>query len=424
MSERDERAPPRRHPDTTLVHGRRRRVWEGGATLPPVVHSTAFAHESAEAMEAVFAGREPGFVYSRLQNPSVQALEERVTDICDARGTLAVASGMSAVTLGLLGLLKAGDELIAARNLFSGTYTLFTRTLADLGVTVHLIDPRRPEQAAALINERTRGIYLEAIANPTTVVPDLAAYRALCDAHGLPLLLDATLITPALLDPQTQGADLAFFSASKYVAGAASSIGGLVVDTGRFDWLRSPRFDLRDYRPAGEHAFLAKLRARLMADVGPTMAPMTAFLMVTGLETLALRFDRQCENALAVARWLREQKAVQAVYYPGLPDSPHHELARRQYHGRFGSLLSFSLANKAAAFAALNRLALVQRSTNLGDTRSLAVHPASTIYGTFWPHEQADVGVDEGLIRLSVGIEHAPDVIADLEQAIGGPGTG
>jgi O-acetylhomoserine (thiol)-lyase len=412
-NEQDERSL-----ETRLIHGRDGAAGEEGATLPPVYYSTAFEHGSAEAMEAAFVEREGGNIYSRLQNPTVEALETRITEACGARGTLALASGMSAITMGLLALLQSGDELLAGRYLFGGSYTLFTRTLADLGVKVQFFDPREPQAAERLITPRTRGIFLEAIANPAMVVPDLAAYRRICDAHGLPLLVDATLPTPCLFDGGELGADVAFFSASKYLAGPASTVGGLLVDTGRYAWHESERFDFSDFRGFEGDAYLAKLRKRIMAGIGPCLAPMNAFLLLLGLETLPLRMERHGRNAEAVAAFLREHPRVREVLYPGLPDSEFHDLTRSQFQDNCGGMITFRLDGKAHCYQFLNALRLVKRAVNLGDTKSIALHPASTIYGTFWPDEQALLGVSEDMIRLSVGLENPTDLLADLDRAL------
>ncbi len=409
--------PSKWHIETTLVHGP---GGDGsfGPTLPPIALSTAYDHATAEEMEAIFAGKAQGLVYSRLQNPTVAALEQRIAAACGAAGALAVASGMSAISLTLQALLRSGDEVLASPCLFGGTFTLLNRTLRELGITTHFIDPADPASAEPHIGPTTRAVFLEAIANPAMVVPDFAAWRRLCDRHGLPLLVDATLLTPVLFDAEALGADVAFFSASKFLAGAASIVGGLVVDTGRCPWHTLGNPALEDYRRAGQGALLAKLRSRMMADVGPTLSPMNAFLILIGLESLPLRLERQCDNALAVATYLAEHPRVTGVRYPGLPDDPAHARSAAQFRGHFGSLLSFTLADKAACFRFLNRLQLAQRVINLGDTRTLANHPASTIYGTFWKHEQELAGVPDTLIRFSLGIEHPADILADLEQAL------
>ena len=406
--------------ETRFIHGPEGEGEAGGATLPPLYYSTAFEHASAEDMEAVFVDGRPGNIYSRLQNPTVQKLEERINDALGARGTLALASGMSAITLGLLAILKAGDEIAAGRYLFGGSYTLFTRTLPELDIKTQFFDPRHPEAAAELITPRTKAVFLEAAANPAMVVPDFSAYRAICEGRGVPLVVDASLLTPYLFDPAALGADVAIFSASKYIAGPASTVGGLLVDTGRFPWHERERFDFGDLKKQGDRAYLVKLRKQLMSGVGPALAPMNAFLLLLGLETLPLRMDRQGENAQAVAEFLQEHPAVGEVLYPGLPHNEFHQLARAQFRGNCGAVMAFRLADKAVCHAFLNRLGLVKRAVNLGDTKSIALHPASTIYGNFWPDEQELLGVTEDMIRLSVGLENPADVIADLAQALAG----
>ena len=407
--------------ETRLVHGNHpsRGGPRGEPTLPPLELSTAFVHDSAETMEAVFTGRQAGVYYSRMQNPTVAALEGRVTDLCGAAGTLAMASGMSAITCLLLSLLKTGDELIAGPHLFGGSYGLFTRTLGDLGIRVRFADPQDVAAVAALVNDRTRAVFVEAIANPQMTVPDFAALRGLCQAEGLPLLVDATLLTPLYFNAEALGADVAVFSATKYLSGAASTTGGVVVDSGRFDWAGSARHGFGEMKGTAEGALMTKLRNQIMAVAGPSLSPLHAFLMLTGMESLALRMERMEANTQALAEFLAAQPAVSAVRYPGLPGHAAHGRCRALC-GTNGTLLTFHLADKAACFALLNALRLVRRSTNLGDTRTLAIHPASTIYGTLWPHEQVEVGVDATMIRLSVGIEHIDDLREDLGQALAG----
>jgi len=318
----------------------------------------------------------------------------------------------------LLNFLRSGDEVLASPFLFGGSYTLFTKTLPDLGIKTHFIDPTTPESWEAALTPATRAVFVEAIANPALVVPDFPALRAFCDRHHLPLLVDGTLLTPYLYDAERLGADLLFFSATKYLAGPASTVGGLVVDPGRYDWHSDARFDFADFKKAGRGAFLAKVRQRIMAALGPALSPMNAFLLLTGLETLPLRMERQCGNALEVASFLLQHPKVKEVLYPGLPDHPAHALSRELFRGKFGALIGFTLANKQACFKTLDALKLIRRSTNLGDTRSLVIHTASTIYGTLWKHEREEAGVGENLIRLSIGIEHPEDLLADLEQAL------
>ena len=407
-----------RHLETLLVHGRWEEVDGDRPTLPPIHLTTAHDFASAERMEAIFARREEGHYYSRMSNPTVEALERRITDSCGAAGTLALASGMSAIMLGMMNMLRAGDEMIASPCLFGGTYTLFARVLSGLGIVTHFADPSDPAAWEALIGPNTRALFTEAVANPAMVVPDFAALRALADRHGLPLVVDATLLTPYLYDPEAMQADLLMFSATKYLAGPASTVAGLVVDTGRFPWHRSEMHPFTELKAEGQGAYMARLRRQMMSSVGPCLSPLSAYLLLTGMETLPLRLERQCDNAERAAVFLREHPAVKAVHFPGLPDHPAHELCKRQFRGRFGAMVSFTLADKEACFRFINALRLVRRSANLGDTRSLVIHPASTIHSALWQHEREQAGVTEDLIRFSLGIEHCEDVLADLDQAL------
>ncbi|MDH4120694.1 MAG: PLP-dependent transferase [Deltaproteobacteria bacterium] len=404
--------------DTRLIHGQGEPHLEDGDLVPPVSFSSAFEHPTAERLEEIFAGKQTGYLYSRLQNPTVDRLEKRITAACGGRGALAMASGMSAITLGLLGLLKAGDEIITGRHLFGGTFTLLDKTLPPLGITTRFVEAQTPAQAETVAGPATRLVLLEAIANPALTVPDFAAWRKFCDERGLPLLVDATFLTPVLLDNQIVQADVVFFSTTKFFSGAATTLGGIVVDMGRMNWETRKDPGLADFRKAKEGAYLAKLRRRLMMDIGPALSPMSAFLQLIGMETLPLRLERQCANALAAARHLAAHPKVKSVVYPGLPGHPSHALAAQQFQGRFGSMLAFTLPDKAACFRFLNALKLARRSTNLGDTKTLALHPASTIYGGYWPHELEQVGVSEGMIRFSLGIESPQDILADLDQAL------
>ena len=408
----------RHHLETRLVHGDCLQPEGSRPTLPPLHLTTAFDFDSAERMEAVFAQQVDDSYYTRMGNPTVEALEQRITETLEAAGTVALASGMTAITMGLLNMLQSGDEVIASPYLFGGTYTLFTRVLTRLGIVTHMVDPADPAAWEARIGPNTKALFMEAIANPAAVVPDFSVFQAMAGRHGIPLVVDATLVTPYLYDAEAMGADLLMFSASKFLAGSASTISGLVVETGRFPWHDSPRFDFSQQKKAGQGAYLARLRKEMMAAIGPVLSPLSAYLLLTGMETLPLRLEKQCANTERTASFLREHPKVVTVNYPGLPDHPAHEVTRRQFRGRFGSLLSFTLADKAACFRFINALRLILRSANLGDTRTILLHPASTIYSTLWKHEQEETGVTDDLIRLSLGVEHPEDILADLEQAL------
>ena len=405
--------------ETLLVHGAEPGPGDnvGTPTLPPVQYSTAFYHETAESLEQAFKGVGDTVYYSRMRNPTVQALEQRMAQACRAPSAVATTTGMAAISTTLMAMLKTGDELIAGPHLFGGSYALFTKTLVDFGITVRFADPTDVGSVAALINDKTRGVYVEAIANPQMTVPDFPGLKALCAEHGLPLLVDATLLTPVLLDSERIGADMVFFSATKYLAGAASVVAGMAVDTGRYPWHDNPRIDLGDLKAQGQGALIAKIRKQMFGSMGPSLSAMNAFMLMAGMESLPLRLERMSENALKIAAFLDGHPKVDSVLFPGLPAHPYHGRCKDLFGG-FGTILTFNLKDKATCFRMQNALRIVRRATNLGDTRSLAIHPASTIYGTLFPHQLAEVGVTEQMIRLSVGIEHVDDLIADLDQAL------
>ncbi len=419
---RDDRATRPWQADTLLVHGGEQPRGDR-SLLPPVYLTTAFDHGSAEQMEATFLHQAEGHVYSRLGNPTVEALERRVTALCNARGTVALGSGMSAVALALMALLKTGDQVLVGRHLFGGTYVLFAQTLAALGIEAVWVDPEDAAAAERACSPRVKAVFLEAIANPAMTVPDFTGYRRLCDRAGVPLIVDGTLLTPLHCGPgavfPTGAPDVWVLSSSKFLAGAASTLGGLIVDTGRFAWAESAVVDLGDYRRLGAMAYLERIRRELMASIGPALSPLQAFLQLVGMETLALRLERQCRTTQTLAEWLARQPAVTQVLYPGLPAHPSHARCTAHLGGFFGSVLSFTLADKPACFRALNRLRLIRRAANLGDTRTLALHPASTIYSGLWPAQRESLGVPETMIRLSAGLEDVGDLIADLEGALG-----
>lgn len=402
---------------TLLVHGLPQRH-PHGATLPPVTLSTAFEHASAEEMEAVFAHRQESFSYSRLGNPTVAALEERVTWISRARGTVAVASGMSAVAMALLALVRSGDHIVAGKHVFGGTYTLLDTTLNRLGISTTWADVWDGREVNRALRPETRAVFVEAIANPAMTIPDFDAIRTACASRRIALIVDATLLTPLLFDPETTGADVAVYSGSKFLAGAATTVGGLIVDTGRFDWVHDGPDTLGDFRQTGAQAYLSRIRQELMVGIGPCLSPQAAFLQIIGLETLELRMERQRSSAQRVAEWLEQHPSVRSVAYPGLPSHKHHNRCTRYFDGNASCVLSFALQSRDACFRFLNRLQLVRRASNLGDTQSLALHPASTIYQAFWPAQRDELGASETLIRLSVGIEDVEDILADLAAAL------
>ncbi len=404
--------------DTKLIHGGTSRD-ASGATKTPIVQASAFAYQTAEELEDVFRGRAVGQVYTRIGNPTLDSLEKRLAAVEEGIAAVVTSSGMSAITTAVMAVVRSGDEILSSSSLFGGTYSLFHDTLANYGITTRFFDPVDLWALEAGINERTRLIFVETIGNPKMDVPDIAAFSAVAKKHGIPLMVDATVSTPYLARMRELGADIIVHSTSKYINGTANSIGGAIIDAGSFNWNSAlfPHFE-PFYRKYRNFAFTARVRKLIHKDFGACAAPLNAFLSGEGLETLALRMERHCSNAMKLAAFLHAHPQVAWVNYPGLADSPFHNVARRQFNGRFGGLLTFGLADRAAAFRFINGLTLAKNLANIGDTKTLVIHPASTICADYTPKVKALMGVSEELVRVSVGIEAPEDIQDDFASAL------
>ncbi|TSK08016.1 MAG: O-acetylhomoserine aminocarboxypropyltransferase/cysteine synthase [Geobacter sp.] len=404
--------------DTKLIHGGTSRD-ASGATKTPIVQASAFAYQTAEELEDVFRGRAVGQVYTRIGNPTLESLEKRLAAVEDGIAAVITSSGMSAITTAVMAVVRSGDEILSSSSLFGGTYSLFHDTLANYGITTRFFDPTDLWALEAGINERTRLIFVETIGNPKMDVPDIAAFSAVAKKHGIPLMVDATVSTPYLARMRELGADIIVHSTSKYINGTANSIGGAIIDSGSFSWNSAlfPHFE-PFYKKYRNFAFTARVRKLIHKDFGACAAPLNAFLSGEGLETLALRMERHCSNAMKLAAFLHAHPKVAWVNYPGLADSPFHNVARRQFNGRFGGLLTFGLADRAAAFRFINGLTLAKNLANIGDTKTLVIHPASTICADYTPEVKALMGVSEELVRVSVGIEAPEDIQDDFATAL------
>jgi O-acetylhomoserine (thiol)-lyase len=402
--------------NTRAVHGRSGKQDIHGAIKEPIYSGAAFAFESAEDLEAAFAGRKPAHVYSRITNPTVEAFEQKMTALEDALASIAVASGMAAIANVFLSLLLPGENIVSAASLFGGTYSLFFRTLAPLGIETRLVDITNLESLRQAIDDKTKVIFFETIANPKMDVPDMEAIVSLAREFGILVVVDSTVTTPYLFRAKEFGVNVVVHSSTKFISGGGTSIGGVIVDLGNYDWTRFSA--LARYHKFGEWAFISRLRKEVYRDLGACLSPYHAYLQSVGLESLSLRVDRCCANTLSLAEFIRSQKQVRQVRYPGLPDSPFYALAKKQYQDRFGAILVFELESKAQCYAFLNRLKIIRRATNLGDNVTLAVHPASTIFVEYTDAEKSALGVNDQLIRLSVGLEDAEDLIADIAQAL------
>jgi len=417
----DQKKPAPRGLTTRVLHSDRFGGVEHGAVHKPMHPGAAFSFGSAAELVAVFQGEKPGSVYARQGNPTGAALEAKLSLLEDARATAVFSTGMAAIGAVLLTLLKSGDHLISTQFLFGNTNSLL-ETLRGLGVEVSFVDATDAQAVAAAIRPQTRLVFVETIANPRTQVADLAGIGELCAERGLLYVVDSTLTTPVLFRPREVKAGLIVHSLTKAIGGHGNAMGGAVCDTGLYDWSAYPNI-AEAYRKGNPVGWgLQQVRKKGLRDMGATLRAEDAHRIAVGAETLALRVERACANALALARWLAQQPQVQAVHYPGLSSHAQHERATRLFGGRFGPLMSFELREGLDVLAFLDALQLVIVSSHLADNRTLAIPVAQTIFWEMGRERRAAMGIAEGLIRLSVGIEDMADLQADLQQALQGVG--
>lgn len=402
---------------TRLLHADRLGGVEHGALHKPLHIAAAFNYPTARDLVEVFQGNQAGHVYARQGNPTVNALEAKVTLLEDAKGTATFATGMAAITAVFLALLRAGDHLVCTRFLFGNTNSLM-QTLQQLGVDVTFVDATEAANVRAALTPATRMVFVETIANPVTQVADLDGIGRVCQDAGVLYVVDSTLTTPLLVKGRDIGAGLVVHSLSKSIGGHGNALGGAVVDTGLFDWSGYANI-LPPYKKGpAEKWGLLQVKKKGLRDMGGTLRAEDAHRIAVGAETLALRLRRACDNALALAAWLEQQPAIGRVYYPGLASHAQHERAARLFTGGFGLLMSFELRDGIDALAFLDALQLVIVSSHLADNRTLAIPVAQTIYYEMGPERRADMGIAEGLIRLSVGIEDVEDLKADFAHAL------
>lgn len=406
------------------------------AVAVPVYQTVAYAFDNAQHGADLFDLKVAGNIYTRIMNPTQDVLEKRMAALEGGIGALAVASGMAAITYAIQTICEAGDNIISASQLYGGTYNLFAHTLPQMGIEVRFGDARKPETFAPLINERTKAIFCESVGNPLGNVTDFGKLADIAHAAGIPLIVDNTVPSPYLCRPFEHGADIVVHSLTKYLGGHGNSVGGAIVDSGKFPWAkhkaRFKRLNEPDvsyhgvvYTEAlGEAAFIGRARVVPLRNMGAAISPMNAFLILQGIETLALRMDRICENTLAIAKHLQSHAKVAWVNYAGLENHPDHALVKKYMGGRASGILSFGLKTvdkadpRAAGARVLDALQLFTRLVNIGDAKSLATHPASTTHRQLNPEELAKAGVSEDMLRLSVGIEHIDDLIADIDRAL------
>jgi O-acetylhomoserine (thiol)-lyase len=404
---------------SSILHSDDSRKDAHGALRFPIYECAAFGFDSAEQLGAAFDGSGPAHAYSRVSNPTVEAFERRIATMAGAVGALAFSSGMAAITTLVLTLCQSGSSIVASKFLFGNTVSLFEKTLGPWGLTVRWVDGGNLDEVAAAIDQTTRMVFVETISNPQIAVVDVGALSRLCAARDVVFVLDNSLATSWLLRSKDYGVALEIVSSAKYLSGGGTSVGGLVIDNGVWDWNRVaavapqvPRY--------GQQALVRSMRSSVARNVGACLSPHAAYLQMLGMETLALRIERSSVNALVVAQFLESHDGVAAVHYPGLCSSPWHALSQRQFRGGLcGGLLSFELAEGMDAQQFLNRLRLVKRSSNFNDNKSLIIHPRSTLFCEYTKEKRAAMGISDQLLRLSVGIEEVEDIVEDMSQALG-----
>lgn len=401
---------------TSIVHGDRRSSVEHGSVHKPVHNVVLYGYETAEQLAEVFQNKQAGYSYGRQNNPTTTALQAKITAMEAGVDTICFATGMAAITATCLTLLKAGDHLLASQFLFGNTNSLF-QTLTRLGIEVTFVDATDANKVRAALQPNTRMVFVETIANPCTQVADLRGIGELCQQHQLVYVVDNTMTSPALFMPKAVGASLSINSLSKCVAGHGEVLGGAVTDLGSYDWSGYPNISHTYQRGDPQKWGLQQIRKKGLRDMGSTLAPDSAHRIAIGAETLSLRMERACSNAMALAQFLSQNKAVEHVYYPGLVGHPQHQRAKERF-GNFGPLMSIDLLDSGACFRVLNKLQNVVLSSHLGDNRTLAIPVAHTIFYEIGPEARASMGISDGTIRISVGIEDQEDLLADFEQAL------
>jgi O-acetylhomoserine (thiol)-lyase len=405
------------------------------ARAVPIYATSSFNFTSTDHAANLFALKEFGNIYSRIMNPTNDVLEKRLAALDGGVGGLAFASGQAAITAALLTIVHSGQNFISSKNLYGGTWTLFAQTFKKLGVEVRFFDPDLPQQIQDLADENTRAVYLETVGNPKNDVPDFEKLTAIAHSLGLPVIADNTVLTPVLFRPIEHGVDIVVYSTTKFLGGHGVHIGGAIVDSGKFDWASNPKkwpeFTAPDdsyhgvifteaLKPIGNIAYIVYIRTHWLRDTGGCQSPFAAFLILLGIETLHLRLPRHSENALAVAQWLSKHPAVKWVNYPGLPNHPNHANAKKYLKNGFGAILGFGIrGGQAAGVKFINSVKLASHLANVGDAKTLVIHPGSTTHSQLTVEEQAATGVTPEFVRLSIGIEDIEDILADLDQALG-----
>ncbi|MBZ5514933.1 MAG: homocysteine synthase [Acidobacteriia bacterium] len=415
--------------DTLALHGGQQPDPATGARAVPIYQTTSYVFKDTTHAANLFALKEFGNIYTRIMNPTSGVLEERVAALEGGVGALATASGQAAETLAILNIARAGEQIVSSASLYGGTYNLFHHTLPKLGIEAIFVEPSDPENFRKAITPKTRLIYAETLGNPKNDMLDIEAVARVAHEAGVPLMIDNTVATPYLCRPFEWGADIVVHSLTKFLGGHGTSIGGIIVDSGKFDWANGKFPELVEPDPSYHHmkfvetfgnlAYILKTRVQLLRDVGPALSPFNAFQILQGVETLSLRMQRHCDNALKVAQFLENHPAVTWVNYPGLPSHPTHALAKKYLQHGFGAIVGFGIkGGLKAGIKFINAVKLFSHLANIGDAKSLVIHPASTTHQQLSAAEQLETGVTEDFIRLSIGLETVEDIMADIDQAL------
>ena len=418
-------------PETLALHGGQEADPTTGARAVPIYQTTSYQFKDSDHAANLFGLKEFGNIYTRLMNPTTDVLEKRIALLDGGVGALATASGQAAITLALLTITQAGDEIVSADNLYGGTYTLFHNTFARLGIKVNFVRSNDFTAIEKAITPKTKAVYAESVGNPKLDIADLDEISKIAHKHGIPVILDNTS-APYILRPIDHGVDIVVYSATKFIGGHGTSLGGLIVDSGNFNWTNGkfplisdpdPSYHGLNFvealKPFGNIAYITKARVTLMRDLGPAISPFNSFLLLQGIETLPLRIIRHCENALAVAKYLEKHPKVSWVNYPGLDSSPEKARVKKYLPKGAGGIIGFGVkGGKEAGKKFINSLQLISHLANIGDAKTLAIHPASTTHQQLSSDEQLATGVTPDFIRLSIGLEHIDDILADIEQAL------
>ncbi len=403
-----------------------------GARAVPIYQTTSYVFKDSEHAARLFALQEFGNIYSRITNPTVDVFEKRLAELEGGVGALAVASGSSAITLAALNIAHVGQNFVSSSTLYGGTYTLFAHTFSELGIEARFVDANHAENFKKKIDDKTRFLYVESIGNPANDIVDFEAIAKIAHEHGIPFIVDNTVTSPILFKPIDFGADIVVHSATKVIGGHGTSLGGVIVDSGKFDWDNGkyPEFTepcpsyhgmvFNDtFKPLNNISYITKARVTLLRDMGPCLSPFNAFLLLQGLETIHLRVPRHCENSLKVAQFLEKHRAVKWVNYPGLPSHPNYDRAQKYMPRGQGAIIGFGIkGDLPAAMKFIDNLKLISHLANILDAKTLVIHPASTTHQQLSPKEQKAAGVTPDFIRLSVGLEDIEDILEDLEQAL------